>query len=1086
MSKYKSFEELKQARLKAYNGMVEGDVLGFLDQHTGFYPDPAHFIYELLQNAEDMSASEVQFRLFDDRLVFEHNGTKRDFNLNDIDAITNKGKSPKADDPTQIGKFGMGFKAVYVYTNTPEIHSGEYDFRIENIIVPNDENVPKLAQKGFTQFIFPFDNPKITPENACKEIIEEGFEKLDETALLFLTHIETIRYCLPDGSEGAISIKSKVLNIKFLYQITVKKPEEDCVVTYWARFSDDCPLMVKNKDSNEMAIKMFPVSVAFRLIRNEFDGFTIDSSLIGKVCLFFPTEMESLLHFHINAPFASTVARDVILSKGEDGESNKKLISKLAELTVESLHWFKKAKMLDYNAYTALPTLRDFNNRSDSRFIVFAEKIIHEFKSKALFITEDGTYEELSNIMWASTNMKKIIPFSYAFTLFEHKYIPTYAPTTRIEAFLKQFSIEELTIEDCIECLEKNYSFFDDLWNKQTNSEYFKTLYDLLNDAKDRQYYESLSYGLSPGFNELRKNTILKKVAFIKCEDGKLHKPSDQIYLRTEYIPKVNLKDPVYVDLELKNNQTDRNIKSFLINLGVKEMTEKEDISAFVSQDGSLNCDDTVDALMRVMANFDNGDSIEEYVSLPLFIALNQEGKECPVCASSICLPSVEFFYRNSNVIKYILDMDLYTKCFNDSEMNTFMKVFKALGGNIQPKIRLSNIKDNAKWSYASAGGVERETCINIDFSLPDSAELEEIGRRELFDECLILWDFLRKFDGEALNNLYTGQSWTYKWELERLGTPLKAYYCANRSAIPVKLDSTLCQILRKSNWIPNKNGEFKRPFEIKPEELHDGLEFNNEKILIELGLGDRSKSPENLVATLESSGAKLSETDRELLALFGGMSEEEKKELIAKRKEDQKRREKMSFNQALSAENRGQRDYEEDDDFEPNHRVKNPTSREKKLEEDFKAGLVEIVKPSLKWHYTYSHTVNPQEKEFVKNQYHGGCQICNRPPIRKANGAIYFEAVNIIQTSNLEDKLLNNLEAGWNTLSLCPHCAARYRYSQKDINNLKSQVESIVIGAEDQVFYIAIQLENAEEKIRFTPKHLIALKAAFAVFKDE
>ncbi len=222
LSKYKSFEELKNARLKAYNGVVEGDVLGFLDQHTGFYPDPAHFIYELLQNAEDMNATEVTFRLYSDKLIFEHNGTKRDFDLDDIDAITNKGKSPKADDPTQIGKFGMGFKAVYAYTNTPEIHSGEFNFRIENVIDPNDDGVPQTAKKNFTQFIFPFDNPKKSANDAVKEIIEEGFDKLNETALLFLTHIRIIHYYLPDGSEGYISTESKILNIRFLYAITAK------------------------------------------------------------------------------------------------------------------------------------------------------------------------------------------------------------------------------------------------------------------------------------------------------------------------------------------------------------------------------------------------------------------------------------------------------------------------------------------------------------------------------------------------------------------------------------------------------------------------------------------------------------------------------------------------------------------------------------------------------------------------------------------------------------------------------------------------------------------------------------------------
>lgn len=56
---------------------------------TNLYPDTAHFIYELLQNAEDMNATTVRFILTNDGLDFEHNGTKRDFNLEDIDAITN-------------------------------------------------------------------------------------------------------------------------------------------------------------------------------------------------------------------------------------------------------------------------------------------------------------------------------------------------------------------------------------------------------------------------------------------------------------------------------------------------------------------------------------------------------------------------------------------------------------------------------------------------------------------------------------------------------------------------------------------------------------------------------------------------------------------------------------------------------------------------------------------------------------------------------------------------------------------------------------------------------------------------------------
>ena len=89
---------------------------------TDLYPDNAHFIYELLQNAEDAGASSVKFILNDDRLEFSHDGGRL-FSIKDVESITSIGNSTKRDDPTSIGKFGVGFKAVFAYTNTPQVHS---------------------------------------------------------------------------------------------------------------------------------------------------------------------------------------------------------------------------------------------------------------------------------------------------------------------------------------------------------------------------------------------------------------------------------------------------------------------------------------------------------------------------------------------------------------------------------------------------------------------------------------------------------------------------------------------------------------------------------------------------------------------------------------------------------------------------------------------------------------------------------------------------------------------------------------------------------------------------------------------------
>lgn len=112
------------------------------------YTDQAHFIYELIQNADDVGASEARFKLYEDKLVFIHNGTRlfsvteldnegkdsKNGTLGDINAITSIANSNKTS--ASIGKFGVGFKAVFQYTTTPYIYDPEVAFKIERFIIP--------------------------------------------------------------------------------------------------------------------------------------------------------------------------------------------------------------------------------------------------------------------------------------------------------------------------------------------------------------------------------------------------------------------------------------------------------------------------------------------------------------------------------------------------------------------------------------------------------------------------------------------------------------------------------------------------------------------------------------------------------------------------------------------------------------------------------------------------------------------------------------------------------------------------------------------------------------------------------------
>src|SRR5438034_2982023 len=114
-------------------------------------PDSAHFIYELLQNAEDTGASEACFTLSKSRLIFEDNG--RPFDRRDIEAITDIGKGAKTDDDDKIGRFGVGFKAVFAYCETPHIWSPTFSFKITDLVLPTPlEPSPELGDR--TRFAF--------------------------------------------------------------------------------------------------------------------------------------------------------------------------------------------------------------------------------------------------------------------------------------------------------------------------------------------------------------------------------------------------------------------------------------------------------------------------------------------------------------------------------------------------------------------------------------------------------------------------------------------------------------------------------------------------------------------------------------------------------------------------------------------------------------------------------------------------------------------------------------------------------------------------------------------------------------------
>ena len=206
---------------------------------TELYPDNAHFIYELLQNAEDTEATEVKFSLKDNELIFQHNG--RDFDFKDIEGITSIGQGTKKDDINKIGKFGVGFKAIFAYTNTPLIYSNQYNFSINDLVIPIE--IDKKNYDYPTTMIFPFDNKNKEPQIAYQEI-KKGLSSIRDNTLLFLKNINKINYEYENNLNQIMRDEIDNEKVSILNSATKEK-------TNWLRFcirrnnSDSQPIYIR-------------------------------------------------------------------------------------------------------------------------------------------------------------------------------------------------------------------------------------------------------------------------------------------------------------------------------------------------------------------------------------------------------------------------------------------------------------------------------------------------------------------------------------------------------------------------------------------------------------------------------------------------------------------------------------------------------------------------------------------------------------------------------------------------------------------------------------------------------------------------
>ncbi len=315
---------------------------------ANLYSDRTHFIYELLQNAEDacerakktgiIHKYTIRFQLFLDRLEVRHNGIP--FDEKDVKGICGIVEGTKNEDFSQIGKFGIGFKSVYAYTKSPEIYSGDKSFCIKNYVQPFPIKPREDIKDVETLFVIPFNHDKITNEVAFEEI-KNKFKNLGLRTLLFLRNIEEISWKI-ESSFGSYSGTSKTVgNIRWV-NLLYHDSENTKNTEKW--------LVLEKKILNNL--KNQTVEIAYLINKvHKLDKEQIVPTSNTDLVAFFSTAQKTYLNFLIQGPYETTPARDQI----QNSNWNEKLIEETAVLVSESISKIKEMDLLDVDYLNTLP-----------------------------------------------------------------------------------------------------------------------------------------------------------------------------------------------------------------------------------------------------------------------------------------------------------------------------------------------------------------------------------------------------------------------------------------------------------------------------------------------------------------------------------------------------------------------------------------------------------------------------------------------------------------------------------------------------------------------------------------------------------
>lgn len=999
------------------------------------YSDRSHFVYELLQNAEDAlerrfkknpndsSHCSVQFRLFSDRLEFRHFGTP--FNEEDVRGISDVLKGTKEEDFIQIDKFGIGFKSVYAFTASPEIHSGDEHFVIKRYIRPEakEPNCYLSIASDETVFVFPFDHANLSSADAF-DLILNKLRELGPRVLLFLRRIDEIKWSVePDGKQGQYLKETKKDNsCKTAHRVTVigekndQYEEED-----WLLFERS---VMAPDNSNHVHIE-----IGFKLEFNQEDNTEYIRKINDSpVVVYFPTEKPTKLGFLIQGPYRTTPARDNIL---RDDDWNKKLINETAELVAESLRQLKEMRLLSVPLLESLPIKFEDNwyyksSREDAlrnfykEFYPIFNRVRKALMKEELLPANDGTFVAARNAkLVRGATLMKILNQEQLGVLFqsnsEIKWLSDEITQDRapdLRSYLMQeLDIEEVDREVFARKLSKQFlSSQDDKW--------FIKFYEFLSR-------QNALWRPPRGKYDEGEGGILRKKPILRLQDGSHVNP-----FRYDGSPNASLAIGTDTETSLPivkvTLSSDEKVQKFLQELGVPELDIVEEVireilPKYTDDSVMIDPDENKHDLRKIERAYKTDSQekkkrLEKQLQVTPFIHA-----ECPSLKKTVYRKPNQVYFGSDDLDIYFSKDDFFACVTPDHSHSALLKDI-----GVEKNVRIHRKAKNRE-GYVSIVKRHGDHKRGLDGFDPDIhiEGLECAMANPTCKKSTFIWNKIVIPNSDCISGIV------------EISTR-QSYECSKRE----KQLSEFGKLLIDTAWLPDSNGKMHKPSELTLDDLPESF-VRDEK------LADQLNMKKNVVAKLAEE-VGISTEDIELLT-------QDPEGFRLWKAERELKEKKPEFPERVSA---------------------NPERRKKQLRVQVKDDSekdYDIKERSVR---TTRKTIEPPlylKENYTNNADQLICQICKgEMPFKKRDGEYYFEAVEALSGEYFHKEH----EAQF--LALCPECAARYKeFVKREETNLNKLHHTLLDSNRPEV---SLKLGELETSLQFVETHWQDMKTILQV----